>query len=416
MSVENKLDYDFLIIGGGMAGASVACALSGHGLRGAMIEAVPLRSDEQPAYDDRAIALALGSQKIFSGLSLWQDIAPQAAPIKTIHVSSRGEFGVTRLEAEKERVEALGYVATGRTIGNALANRLDQLSDIDSYCPARMESLAFHADFAEVSILTETGSKRLTARLILGADGTRSEIRQMLNIPTEQHDYGQSAIIANVTPQLDPQGIAYERFTDTGPLAVLPMPEKRCGIVWTVLNEQLDEMMSMSDEDFIAALQQRFGYRLGKFQTVGKRGSFPLALIRANQQSQHRLVLIGNAAHTLHPVAGQGINLGLRDIAELTELILRTHNRGEDIGQENVLKRYDALRKTDHDRVITITDSLLRLFTSSVAPVKIARSMGLTALDCSSSAKHLLAQQMMGLMPPMSRLGRGLKLDDRLSS
>lgn len=407
--------YDVIIIGGGMVGASLACALGEQGLHVAVVEGTPLRSTEQPSYDDRSIALAYGSGRIFAGLGLWQKLQARVEPIRHIHISDRGHFGVTRLHCDDEGVDALGYVVETRALGELLHQRLLELEPVELYCPAQFQELEIEAGQARVKLEREGEVLELRAPLVVAADGARSQVREQQQISVQRFDYGQTAIIANVTSQRPHANVAYERFTDSGPLAMLPMPasqerEPRCSLVWTVRSDQVDEVMSWDETTFLSRLQERFGQRLGKLNKAGARHAYPLALLRADEHVRPRLALIGNAAHTLHPVAGQGFNLGIRDVAVLAELLVDARQRGADLGSMSVLQRYADWRKQDHRNVITFTDSLARLFSNPLWPVVWVRNMGLLAMDLLPPVKHPLTRLTMGLGGRLPRLGRGLPL------
>lgn len=406
-----------------MVGASLAVALGGQDCRVAVIENVPFRSSDQPSYNDRSIALAYGSKKIFSTMGLWQHLLSHAEPIHKIHISDRGHFGATRLDCKDEHVEALGYVVEARALGKVLQEKLAEQKNVDLLCPAELDDIAITEQgvTARVREKSKDGDiiKTFTASLLVAADGSQSLIREQLGIPVTRWEYGQTAVIANVTPQNPHQNIAYERFTDTGPLAILPLPshvasdgteEPRCSLVWTVRDEQLDDVLSLSDDEFLGRLQQRFGQRLGRFLKVGTRHAYPLSMLRAKEHVRSRVALIGNAAHTLHPVAGQGFNLGIRDVAVLAELLVTAINEGQDPGTLAVLQEYADWRRRDHRRVIAFTDGLARIFSNPLFPVKIARNLGLVAVDLMPFAKHGLSRQTMGLTGRLPKLARGMPL------
>lgn len=407
-------DYDILVVGGGMVGATMAYALSPLPLRIGVIEAVPFKSDSQPSYDDRAIALAYGSAKIIATMGLWDRLADRVSPIKQIHVSDRGHFGVTRLDSAAEKVEALGYVVENRVIGAVLAQALPKLENVELICPATVTHVDLMADGAHVSIHGEDGARQLSARLVIAADGGNSVVRQLLQIPTRSWDYGQTAVIANITPARHHQGVAYERFTDSGPVALLPNAgaddPKRCSLVWTVRSGDAERLLNLSAADFLAELQQRFGYRLGELEKLGRRHAYPLKLLRAKQQVRPRLALIGNAAHTLHPIAGQGFNLGLRGVAVLADVLAEACGKGEDVGAAAVMQRYADWRRWDHRKVIGFTDTLARLFSNPLAPVALARNIGLCAVDIVPPLKRALTRQTLGLAGKLPRLALGLPL------
>ncbi len=405
-----KTDYDILVVGGGMVGASLACALRDRQLRIGVIEAVPFGAASQPGYDDRSIALAYGTRRIFETMGLWQPLADHATPIRNIHISDRGRFGITRLDAARERVDALGYVIENRILGALFGAMLAARPDIDLLSPATLAGLQVDREAATVTINDNGAERTVTTLLLVGADGANSAVRRLLDIPARRWDYGQTAIISNVTPGRPHLGTAYERFTDSGPLALLPMTDNRCSLVWTARNEDVDTLMGLGDVEFLDALQQRFGYRLGRFERIGTRHAYPLSLNRVAAHVRSRVALIGNAAHTLHPVAGQGFNLGLRDVAVLAEIVAQTTASGGDPGAQAVLQRYAQWRRGDHQRVIAFTDSLVRIFSNPLPPIAWARNLGLLAVDILPAAKHLLTRHTMGLSGRQTRLARGLRL------
>jgi 2-octaprenyl-6-methoxyphenol hydroxylase len=411
-------DYDVIIAGGGMVGASLAHALAGGGLRVAVVEPVPLTAAAQPSYDDRAIALAYGTRRILEGLGVWAAIAPHAEPIRRVHVSDRGHFGFTHLDARDEDADALGYVVTARDLGAALLAPLAERADL--LCPARVADFEVELDHVRVtlepvgsdtSVGAPSPARSITARLLVAADGGRSAIRERLGIAQRHHAYGHHAVVANVTPSLPHQGVAFERFTETGPLALLPMTQNRCGLVWTARDADLADVLALDDRAFLAALQERFGFRLGRFVAVGRRSHYPLELRLAETQVLDRVAIIGNAAHTVHPIAGQGFNLGIRDVAMLADVLVEADRTGRDLGALAVLTDYEAARRRDQRTVALATDVLARLFTNPLGPLRVARNLGMTVLDALPPAKHLLARVGMGLAGAQPRLARGLRHD-----
>ena len=404
-------DYDLLIVGGGMVGASLALALAGRGLRLGVIEAAVPGPDSQPSYDDRAIALAYGSRRIFDGLGVWPAIAPSAEAIRRIHVSDRGHFGFTRLDAADQQVPALGYVVTGRELGGALIAAMRARDDIALIAPARLTALRTEPDCVVATVRQGDETRELSARLLVAADGGNSFVRETLGIPVRRWSYGQSAVIANITPERPHAGVAYERFTDTGPVALLPMREQRCALVWTVADDRVDEVLGHDDAAFLARFQERFGYRLGRFTRVGRRVAYPLSFLRALESVRTRVAVIGNAAHTLHPIAGQGFNLGIRDVAALAEVVSQAQADGTDIGAAETLAAYDRWRRRDQQLVSLATDGLVRLFTNPLGPLRVARNLGMLALDALPFAKQVLTRAAMGTGGRLPRLGRGVSLD-----
>lgn len=403
-----------------MAGASLALALAPSGLRVTLIEAQPFVEQPTAAYDDRGIALAWGSQRILEGLGLWSELAQEAMPIHQIHVSDAGHFGFTRLHADEEGVPALGQVVTGRILGRALQQALQKQEAIRVIAPATLTHFAQDAGTVTAEVVDAEGTtQKWQASLLVAADGGNSPIRTQLveqgQITLQQREYDQYAIVANVTPGKSHQHVAYERFTDQGPLAFLPLADvdgqPRMALVWTATAERRDALLALSDVEFLAALQDKFGGRLGRLQRVGVRKSYPLQMLRAEQSVAGRVVLIGNAAHTLHPVAGQGFNLGLRDVAWLVEILRDAQVDGQHIGADAVLQCYEQKRVGDQARTADFTDTLVRVFTHPALPVRVGRSTGLLAMELVAPLRHALAKRNLGMNGPLPRLLRGLKLD-----
>lgn len=409
-------DCDVLIIGGGMVGATMALALRGQGMRIVIVEAHPFGSDTQPSYDDRSIALAYGSLRILGGIGLLSRLRQLSlTPIKHIHISDQKHLGKTRLHASEEDVEELGAVVENRVMGQALLAELQQSADINILTPAQLLDLEQGRNVALARIQVDGEEQTLRARLVIAADGGQSSVRQGQGIKILQRDYGQTAIIANVSSEKHHQFIAYERFTNTGPLALLPMSNDadglaRCSLVWTARNQDVESLMNLSDDEFLARLYERFGERLGKFTRVGRRNAYPLALMQVRERVRERLVVIGNAAHLLHPVAGQGFNLGLRDVAALAQTVVDAWRRGEDIGGLSLLKQYSRWRDRDYLSTSVFTDGLVRLFSNDFLPLAAVRNVGLGLLDVLPPLKRVLSRQAMGLAGRQPRLMRGLPL------
>ena len=403
--------FDVIVVGGGMVGASLARALSGRGMKIAVIESWSLNSQQQPSYDDRAIALAYGTKVIMQTMGLWQGLSARVEPIRHIHVSNRGRFGFTRLDHKMLKVEALGYVTTGHTLGESLFAGLNELPDVTLFCPASLTDFEVTEPEVRVSISQNDSGMLLRGRLLVAADGSRSMVRERLGIGVHEWAYGQSAVISNLTPGVSPNGTAFERFTEAGPMAMLPLTEGRYGMVWTVDDGSLDEVMSLDDAEFLARVQQQFGFRLGYFQRAGGRASYPLNLVRAKEHIRPRVALIGNAAHALHPITGQGFNLGIRDVAVLADVLDDAGRGGRDPGALETLELYADWRKADQQLVVLLTDSLVRLFTNPLLPVRACRDLGMLALDLATPAKRVLTRQFMGINGKLPRLARGLTLD-----
>jgi len=403
--------FDVIIVGGGMVGASLARALSVCGLKTAVVESWPLSSKRQPSYDDRAIALAYGTRLILQGMGLWTGLGSFVEPIRHIHVSDRGHFGFTRLDHHLLNVDALGYVATGHDLGKCLLQGLADSANVSLFCPASVVDFDASESDVQVTISQSEGEMLLRGRLLVAADGARSMVRERLAIGVHEWGYGQSAVISNLTPGVPPNGTAFERFTDSGAMAMLPLNKGRYGMIWSLAEKDLDEVMSLDDGGFLQRVQQCFGYRLGHFQRAGQRASYPLSLVRAKEHIRPRVALIGNAAHTVHPITGQGFNLGMRDVAVLAEVLVDACREGRDLGALETLKTYADWRNRDQQVVSLMTDGLVRLFSNPLLPVRIGRGVGMLALDLAPPVKRFWTRQFMGINGRLPRLARGLGLE-----
>ena len=407
------MQIDVAIVGGGMVGASLALGLRGLGLSILLVEGVAPGSSAQPSFDDRTTALGNASRRIFESLGVWPDIAPQAAGIRTIHVSDAGRFGFARLRAEEQGIDAFGYVVANRVIGAALWRRLSASQapasqNIVLRMPAKSEDIEITPEGARLTLVTDTGGREaVNARLVVAADGAHSGVRSAAAIDAAVEDYEQVAIVANVAADRPHDGTAYERFTPSGPLAVLPLHDGSYGVIWSCSPADAASVLSLEDDGYLRELQARFGWRAGKFIRVGRRASYPLKLTRAASTTATRTVLIGNAAQALHPVAGQGFNLGLRDAAMLAEVIANAP-AGVDVGGPDLLQRFSAWREADRTGVVRFTDGLVKLFGDSRPGMGILRNLGLLVFDLAPPAKSALARVSAGFGGPSPRLARGL--------
>lgn len=404
-------EFDIAIVGGGMVGASLAAALAPLPVRIAVIEAWPVSSDSQPSYDDRCTAVAEGSRRIFDAIGCWSAISSVATPIRRIHVSDRGQFGSARIDCRDYGVPALGYVVENRALGAALWQALEGRENVSLIAPARVASVENSEGSVRLGLERDGQSPAtIDAALIVGADGANSVVRRVLELGESVWEYGQQAVIANVSTSREHGNEAFERFTRTGPLALLPMTQGRCSLVWTLDSSGAEEVAGLDDDQFLRRLQRTFGYRLGRFLRAGSRARYPLRLVKARRQMAPRALLIGNAAHAIHPVAGQGFNLGLRDVAALADVIADATAEGADPGSRDTLEAYARWRRSDQRRVAAITDSLVRLFTNPLAPVRALRRLGLVGLDLAPGPKASFARHAMGLGGRLPRLARGIPL------
>jgi len=404
-------DFDVAIVGGGMVGASLALALAPTPLKVLLVEAVAPASNAQPSFDERTTALGNASRRIFQGLEVWPRLEPEAGVIRTIHVSDAGHLGFARLRAPEQWIDAFGYVVANRAIGAALWERLTaHAPNLTLRVRAKPVAIRFDAERATLELRTPTGTEQVGVRLIVAADGADSAVRQAAGIEAETVDYGQVALVTNVRADRPHDGTAYERFTPAGPLAVLPLHDGSYTVVWARPPQAARETLELPDAAFLAALQRAFGWRAGRFERVGRRASYALKLTRAARTAAPRLVLIGNAAQALHPVAGQGFNLGLRDAAVLAERLAAA--RG-DVGARELTEGFAAERAVDRAGVVRFTDGLVRLFADTRAPVGLLRNAGLLLFDLVPPAKRALARVSAGFGGRTPRLARGLPLSSR---
>jgi 2-octaprenyl-6-methoxyphenol hydroxylase len=397
--------YDMVIAGGGMIGSSLALAAAPLGLKIAVVEAVPRGSAGQPSFDERSTALARSSQRMFEAMGLWDEIVAASTPILNIHVSDQGRFGFSHIDAEEQGVEALGYVVINRVLGGVLQRALDNASTVDVICPARIVGLELGDEQAVASVKYDAGeTSELSCDLLVAADGARSTVREMMGIPASYDAYGQRAVIGNLLTEKPIENRAYERFTSHGPLAILPVTQGRAAFVWTVAEDDADRVMGLDDGAFVAELQQAFGNRLGRFSKVGKRACYPLVLSKAARLTAKRSVLVGNAAHGLHPVSAQGFNLGLRDVAALCDCLADSRD------DPDMLQHYAEWRRRDQAKLVRFTDSLVKLFGSKRRPLRMMRNIGMIGFDLIPGVRSLFAKHTMGLAGRLPRLSRGVPL------
>ncbi|WP_081138431.1 2-octaprenyl-6-methoxyphenyl hydroxylase [Halomonas sp. BC2] len=402
-SSERPATHDIVIVGGGLVGASLGCALASlierFGWRVAMIEAkaLPDTSDQatwQPSFDARASAIAEGSAQRFRQLGVWQEMQAEASPIQRIHISERGRLGATRLSAEELGVEALGHVIPNAWMGQVLHRRLQQLP-IEWHCPASVTTLTPQAG-GQHHLRLSNGSE-LTATLTLLADGGRSGLKEQLGIQSRCHSYEQSAVIAHVGVSQPHHGVAYERFTAEGPIALLPLPGQAMELVWTHPSGGEQARMALSEQAFLSQLQQAFGDRVGRFNRLGQRYCYPLSLVTAEEPVRPGLAVLGNAAHALHPVAGQGFNLALRSVMDLVEALAQAAQHQQPLGSLATLAAFERRRADDRANVIRFSDGLVRLFGASLPLLPHARGAGLIGLNLVGPLRRGLARRAMGL-------------------
>ena len=402
--------YDVAIVGGGLVGASLACALAPLGLRIALLEAVPPRAEAQPSYDDRTLALSASSCHILEAIGLWPLLADNATPIRAIHVRELGRPGSLVLRPEELGLDRFGHVVEARTIGAAMRQHLPELAAVDLRCPARLTALDAAADGVLLRYELDGVAGELFCRLAVGADGAGSTVREALGIDAERRDYGQTAIVCNVTPQRHHAGHAFEFLSPTGPFALLPHVGGRCGLVWSVAHADAEPLLRMPDQEFMARAEARFGDALGPWLRIGRRSAYPLTLTRALDDLGPRTVLLGNAAHAIHPVGAQGFNLGLRDVAALAEVIADARLEDADVGHDATLRRYSEWRAPDQSATIAFTDGLTRLFANPTAVAAAMRRAGLFAHAVLPPLRRRRAIEGMGFRGRIPRLALGERL------
>jgi len=401
---SSSASYDIVIVGGGMVGISLALMLAEqkHPWKVLLLEAQAYqqsdKSEYRPSFDARSTALSWSSRKIFEAAGLWSALQSQASQIKKIHVSDRGHMGLTRIDAHEAGVEALGYVIENRWIGSVLLEKLATTS-VEVLAPARVATIKPLKNGMRLTL--EDSEQILESSLVVIADGANSQTAQKIGIHSDQQPYGQQGIIANIALEQPHDGVAYERFTDQGPMAMLPLPDyqgcPRCALVWTEPAEKAEQLLAASDEEFLKCLQERFGYRLGILQQIGERHAYPLALTTSTEQVRRNLVVLGNAAHSLHPVAGQGFNLSLRDVAVLADVLGSARSSGDDFSTLETLESYQQQQLADQQNTLLFSDNLPKLFSQSSPAIALGRNSGLLMMDLIPGLRSRFAQFGMGM-------------------
>jgi 2-polyprenyl-6-methoxyphenol 4-hydroxylase len=402
-SAEGLNQFDITIVGGGMVGISLALLLAAQQRwKILVIESKAMAKNNETEYsasfDARSTALSWSSRSVLQKMGIWHNIEQHAQAISSIHVSDRGHFGLTRLEAEEAGVDALGYVVENSRLGSVLIQQAKQ-ADISLKDDAKILSFQPKADSMELAIEIDGQQQLINSKLLVIADGANSTSVQKLGISQQRKAYGHSAIIANISLEQAHNKVAYERFTDNGPMALLPLTDfkndHRCALVWTQPSDQADELMAVDGSEFVSQLQARFGDRLGPFKAVGERVSYPLALTTSEEQVRRRLAVIGNAAHSLHPVAGQGFNLSLRDIDCLAQCLIDQPQEA-DAGELEPLLSYQKQREKDQRNTLLFTDNLTKLFGLTSSAVALGRNSGLLMMDLVPALRNQFAHFGMG--------------------
>ena len=399
-------DYDLVIAGGGMVGSTRACALSDADLKIALLESAPLEHIRPGAESDlRVSAVNRASQRIFVAVGAWSGMtAWRVSPFRNMRVWDAGGFGQIHFDSATLGEPLLGWIIENRVIQYALLERVRQLPAVELLCPAALET-AWPEDAGGWRVRLTDG-REFTTRLLVGADGAQSKVRELAEIDTRGWSYHQKALVANVRAAEPHQETAWQRFLPTGPLAFLPLHDGRCSIVWSTTPEQADQLLALDEYNFAQALTEAFERRLGEIVQVGPRGAFPLRLQHARAYVKPGLALIGDAAHVVHPLAGQGVNLGLLDAATLAEVLLDGLAAGHEVGALRVLRRYERWRKSDNLPMLGIMDGFKRLFGNSLPPVRLLRNLGLNLTDAAGPLKNAMARRAMGLEGDLPKLAR----------
>jgi 2-octaprenyl-6-methoxyphenol hydroxylase len=411
---------DVAIVGAGLVGSTLALALGGAGFRVALIDREPPGVQTADAYDGRASAIALGSKRVLASLGVWDRLAPDAGPILDIRVSDGPSRLFLHYDHREVSDEALGYIVENRHLRRALAAALAGCPAVARRAGVAVDAIerptgerptGAAANTADVARLTVSDGSAIAARLVVGADGRGSRVRAAAGIPITAWRYPQTAIVCSVRHDRPHHAVAHERFLPAGPFALLPLRDPHhASIVWTESETKVGAMLALDDAVLSREMTRRFGDSLGALAIAGARWTWPLGLHHAERYVDARLVLVGDAAHGIHPIAGQGLNLGLRDVAALAEVLVDQRRLGLDIGDALGLERYQRWRRPDNVALLIATDGLNRLFTVDAAPVRLVRDLGLAAVDRLPPLKKLFMRHAMGLLGDLPRLTRGERL------
>lgn len=383
------MTYDIVIVGGGLVGAGLAAALQASGLHIALVDA------RMPSNDDpRLFALNAGSCQFLDNLDLWRELQPFASPIHQVHVSRSGHFGAVRLNREDVHLSALGHVIPARYIESALNEKLLLLNNVTLYRPATLLALKQDAEIVTLTIKQEAEEQVITGRFVIAADGTFSTVRSLLNIKTNLFDYEQSALVTRTALARPHQQIAYERFQQDGAIAMLPLINQECATIWSASTSRINALMALSENDFLTTLQDSFGYRLGRLQGISKRHIFPLRMVKAEQAVDGRVMLLGNAAHTLHPIAAQGFNLALYEVAILVEMLLE---KKQALAVADLHTASENIKK-QQNLSIGVSHGISQVFDQKSPLASIAAQLGMVGLDITTPLKRRFISGIMGRM------------------
>ncbi|PAX59729.1 FAD-dependent hydroxylase [Brunnivagina elsteri] len=400
---HNGYDYDLVIVGGGIVGLTLASALKDSGLNILLIEA---RLESAAVMKGQAYAVHMLSALIYKGIGIWDKILPNIETYRRVNLSDGDYPNVVEFSTEDIGKDDLGYVAEHQALLYPLEEFVKNCANVTLLRPAEVVETQYQSDAAVTTIKVAGEIKTIRSKLLVAADGSRSRIREAAGISTSGWKYWQSCIVAFVKPEKSHQQTAYEKFQASGPFAILPLPENRCRIVWTAPHEEAKALCELDDEGFLQELSNRYGSQMGKLELLGERFVFPVQLMQSDKYVLNRLALVGDAAHNCHPVGGQGLNLGIRDVAALAQVIQEAHQAGKDIGNIKVLKKYERWRKFENIIILGFTDILDRVFSNSFLPIVIVRRFGLLAMKYIPLVKVLSLKLMIGLLGKTPELAK----------
>jgi 2-octaprenyl-6-methoxyphenol hydroxylase len=406
---ENSLSADILIVGGGMAGCSLACALAGAGFAVVVLDRVDQSQQTTDEFDGRASAIAEAPKKMLDQIGMWRNLSQNFTPILDIRVADGSSPLFLHYDHEDVGEDAFGYMVENRHFRRAVFARLKELNNVTYLAPGELKSISYNPEGVTAEL---SDGRHIKAGLLVGADGRQSQIRQDAGIKLTSWSYHQTGIVLSVDHEIPHHNIAQEHFLPAGPFAILPLPgedgqNNRSSIVWTEKDALVESIMALPEKEFAVEFNQRFGDFLGEVKFIGPRWTYPLTLQYAETSIAERMVLVGDASHGMHPIAGQGLNMGLRDVAALAEVLTDARRLGLDIGTASVLDQYEQWRRFDNTLMLAMTDGLNRLFSNDIAPLKLARDIGLAAVNKAGPLKKIFMRHAMGSTGNLPRLLKG---------